>query len=111
MSKIINPNEKPNEGASIHLNPRTLRPVQAPAPLFNYRFNFVNREGGVKGHIDMLLAASETGKISNDLGNFFKKAGINLNVLGAVAPAQPEMAKISNQLNEVIALLKEKKSR
>lgn len=108
MGRIIDPNENPNGGAPIHLDPRTLKPVQIPN-LVNYRFNFVNREGEVKGHIDMLLAASETGKISNDLGNFFKKAGINLNVLGADAPAQPEMAKISNQLNEVIALLKERK--
>lgn len=106
MSRIINPNENPNEGAPIHLDPRTLKPVQAPSPLLNYRFNFINREGEVKGHIDMLLVTSEAGKTSKALGDFFKKAGIDLNVLGAIAPAQPEMVEISNQLNEVIELLK-----
>lgn len=109
MGRIINPNENPNEGAPIHLNPRTLKPVQFPNPLLNYRFNFVNGAGEVKGHIDKLLATSDAGEISKSLGDFFKKAGINLNVLGAIAPAQPEMVKISNQLNEVIALLKERK--
>lgn len=109
MGRIINPNENPNEGAPIHLDPRTLKPVQTPNPLLNFRFNFVNKEGEVKGHIDMLLVASDAGKASKSLGDFFKKAGIDLNVLGAIAPAQPEMAEISNQLNEVIALLKERK--
>lgn len=109
MGRIINPKENPNEGAPIHLDPRTLKPLQSPNPLLNYRFNFVNGDGEVKGHIDVLLATSEAGKTSKALGDFFKEAGINLNVLGAIAPAQPEMAKISNQLNEVIALLKERK--
>lgn len=91
----------------VHLDSRTLKPVREPDPKYfgNYRFNFLDEYGHNIGHIDMFIDVRESGNISQSLGRYFKGAGLNIHILGAVAPVNPELGQIAELCQKILKKL------
>lgn len=76
----------------------------------NYRYNFINRNGNNVGRLDLLISLDETPKLAHSLQQFFDGEGVDVIIVGGVAPVNPELAEISQKLDRLIEIESGKRS-